>query len=190
MNTYKKSIILLTLMASLFWLAGGCASNPYERRIPPAWAMKGSGAYEISTDKVFYGVGMASDIKQKALLYATADNRARAEVAKILDTYVDYLFRDYMTSLTAEGSGASVAAEQQEVTQLIKTTVKVRLKGAQIVDRWQDPKTGILYSLCRWELQDVKTALVDDTRLDAGLRDFIDQNAEKVHEIIEEDLTE
>ena len=42
----------------------------------PQWVMKGSGAFDVEGSKVFYGVGAASGIKNKALLRKSSDNRA------------------------------------------------------------------------------------------------------------------
>ena len=67
--------------------------------------------------QVFYGVGIASGIKNRALLISTADNRARAEIAKTLDTYVAYLAKDYM----AATSSNEESTEEQHVEQALKT---------------------------------------------------------------------
>jgi hypothetical protein len=65
-----------------------CTSGPKESGDSaidgPPWVTKGSGAFDVAGSKVFYGVGVASGIRNKALLRQTSDNRARAEIAKIL----------------------------------------------------------------------------------------------------------
>src|SRR5688572_13222560 len=59
----------------------------------PRWVTRGSVA--VAGDKrAFYGVGSASGIKEAALLRSTADNRARAELAKLLDTFSASLMKD------------------------------------------------------------------------------------------------
>ena len=105
----KQLIALLVLLSAALLLMTGCASAPAKLDEPdmPQWVYKGSGAFEESAGKVFYGVGIASGISNKALLFSTADNRARAEVAKTLETYVAVLAKDYMASTTAGDMSAS-----------------------------------------------------------------------------------
>jgi len=89
----------------------------------------GSGAFDVDKGKVFYGVGIASGIRNQALLRSTADNGARAEVAKILETYVAVLAKDYMASTTAGDMKAS--SEEQHVEMALKTFTKTTLHGAE-----------------------------------------------------------
>ena len=102
-----KSVCVLVALGMLF--AIGCGKKePAPPIAGPAWTYKGSGAFDDEKKgKVFYGVGIASGIKNKALLFNTADNRARAEVAKVLETYVASLAKDYMASTTAGDMSAS-----------------------------------------------------------------------------------
>jgi hypothetical protein len=150
----------------------------------PAWVDKGSGAFDMDKEKVFYGVGMASGIYNKALLVSTADNRARAEVAKILETYVALLAKDYMASTTAGDMSAS--SNEQHVEEALKTFTKATLHGAMIIDHWRDPEDGSLFSLCEWDLVALQDALNDYRELDSQIREFVRENAERLHEQLEE----
>jgi hypothetical protein len=134
--------------------------------------------------KVFYGVGIASGIKNKALLFSTADNRARAEVAKVLETYVAVLAKDYMASTTAGDMKAS--SEEQHVERALKSFSKTTLHGAIIIDHWLDPSDGSLFSLCEMDLLAFKSALDEYKELDAKVRDYVRENAEKLHRQLEE----
>ena len=152
--------------------------------VGPAWVVKGSGAFDVDKGKVFYGVGIASGIRNRALLNSTADNRARAEVAKVLETYVASLAKDYMASTTAGDMSAS--SEEQHVEQALKTFTKTTLHGAQIIDHWKDPEDSSLFSLCELDLFAFKQALNDYKELDGKVRDFVRENAEKLHKELEE----
>ncbi|MBW2565154.1 MAG: hypothetical protein JRE29_14245 [Deltaproteobacteria bacterium] len=83
MKTKKLFVLFITLSMGIL-LVAGCATSPKPSADPasmgPAWVMKGGGAFDVEKGKVFYGVGIASGIKNKALLRQTADNRARAEL--------------------------------------------------------------------------------------------------------------
>jgi len=64
----------------------------------PQWVTRGSTAFNNAGERAFYGVGSASGIKNPPLLRSTADNRARAELGKIFETFSASLMKDYMNS--------------------------------------------------------------------------------------------
>jgi len=177
-----KLVCVLVAMGVLFFV--GCAAQKPVAPAPPAWVDKGSGSFDVDKGKVFYGVGIASGIRNRALLRSTADNRARAEIAKILETYVAVLAKDYMASTTAGDMKAS--SEEQHVEQALKTFSKTTLHGARIIDHWRDPADGSLFSLCELDLFAFKNALDDYKELDAKVRDHVRENAEKLHGQLEE----
>ena len=87
--------------------AVGCGrrtvSGPVAEKAPD-WVSKGSGAFKDGGQSVFYGVGIAQGIRNRALSVTAADDRARAEVAKTMNSYVTVLTKDYMASTTAGAS--------------------------------------------------------------------------------------
>jgi len=177
----KQMMALGVLLAVGLFLMTGCASAPAKLDEPemPQWVYKGSGAFDDDKGQVFYGVGIASGISNKALLFSTADNRARAEVAKTLETYVAVLAKDYMASTTAGDMSAS--SEEQHVEQALKTFSKTTLHGATIIDHWQDPEDKTMYSLCQLDLLAFKEALDNYKELDSKVRDYVRENAEEMH---------
>ena len=181
-----KGIVTLFVLATVGLLfMTGCSSTPKgDFAQGPEWIYKGSGAFDVDKGQVFYGVGIASGISNKALLVSTADNRARAEVAKTLETYVAVLAKDYMASTTAGDFSAS--SEEQHVEQALKTFSKTTLHGATIVDHWQDPEDKTMYALCELDLLAFKEALDNYKELDAKVRDYVRENAEKMHGELEE----
>ena len=144
----------------------------------PEWVMKGSGAFGGEAGRVFYGVGSASGIKNHALARTTADNRGRAEIAKIFEVYSASLMKDYMASTTAGDMTAS--SEEQHVEQAIKTFSAVTLSGVQIVDHWFHPD-GTVYALAQLDLQTFKDNVDKAKELNEKVRDYVKKNAEKSH---------
>src|SRR5207245_9091750 len=61
----------------------------------PDWVNRGSGAFGGEKGKVFYGVGIASGIRNAALRRSTSDSRARSEIAKTLGPYAAAPTQDY-----------------------------------------------------------------------------------------------
>ncbi len=185
----KHLLVFSVILSVAIAVVTGCAkTKPVKTAdtaaLGPEWVMKGSGAFDVEGSKVFYGVGAASGIQNKSLLRKTADNRARAEIAQTLETYVAYLAKDYMASTTA--GDMSKSSEEQHVEQALKTFTKATLHGAQIVDRWMDPADGTFYSLCELDLLTFKEALDEYKELDAKVRDYVRDNADKMHDDLEE----
>lgn len=187
MKTKQLFVLFITLSMGIL-LVAGCTTTPKPSADPaslgPAWVMKGGGAFDVEKGKVFYGVGIASGIKNKALLRQTAENRARAEIAKTMETYVATLSKDYMASTTA--GDMSKSSEEQHVETALRTFSKATLHGAAIVDRWMDPSDGSLYALCELDLFSFKEALDNYKELDKQVKDYVRDNAEKLHGEMEE----
>ena len=147
--------------------------------LAPEWVLKGSGAFGAEGQKVFYGVGSASNIRNMSLLRTTSENRARNEISKTFETYSASLMKDYMASTSAGDPNKS--SEEQHVEQAIKTFSANTLNGVQIVDHYQDPSTGELFSLARLDLASFTDNLGKMKELSAKVRDYVRQNAERVH---------
>jgi hypothetical protein len=151
----------------------------------PEWVMKGSGAFGGEHGRVFYGVGSVSGIKNAALARTTADNRARAEIAKIFEVYSASLMKDYMASTTAGDMSAS--SEEQHVEQAIKTFSAATLSGVQVVDHWIQPQDGTVYALAQLDLEGFTNNLDKMKELNDKVRDYVRKNAEKVHMDLEKE---
>ena len=150
----------------------------------PEWVTKGSGAFGGEAGRVFYGVGSVSGVRNHALARTTADNRARAEIAKIFEVYSASLMKDYMASTTAGDMSAS--SEEQHVEQAIKTFSATTLSGVQIVDHWFHPD-GTVYALAQLDLENFSNNLDKMKELNAQVRDYVRQNAERVHMDLEKE---
>lgn len=151
----------------------------------PEWVMKGSGAFGGEDGRVFYGVGSVTGIKNHALARTTADNRARAEIAKIFEVYSASLMKDYMASTTAGDMKAS--SEEQHVEQAIKTFSAQTLSGVQVVDHWFHPVDGTVYALARLDLKAFTDNLDKMKELNAQVRDYVRKNAERAHMDLEKE---
>lgn len=117
----------------------------------------------------------------------TTDNRARADLAKYVDTYTAYLMRDYAASPTA--GNFTKSSEEQNVERVVKTFVAAHLSGVSIVDRWEkDEKNGkTIYSLAKMDLATFKDNVSQMKELNAAARDFVRKNAEKAFERLQQE---
>lgn len=142
----------------------------------PEWVNKGSGLQE-GKDKVFFGVGSASGIRNHSLARSTADNRARQEISKVFETYSASLMKDYQASTTAGDFTAS--SEEQRVEQAIKTFSANTLNGVEIVDHWIHPVEGTIYSLARLDMEAFLGQIEKARELNAKTKEAVRKAAER-----------
>lgn len=172
-------ILGIAMAAAMLACGGGDKpqmSNQVLHANGPDWVNRGSGAFGGEKGKVFYGVGIASGIRNAAMRRSTTDSRARAEIAKTLDTFVSVLNKDYMASTTAGDMSAS--SEEQHVTQALKTYSQMELSGVGIVDHWVD-NDGTEYSLAQLDMDTFKNGMEKMKELNAKVRDAVRANADK-----------
>ncbi len=184
--------VIGSVMVVAGMLAEGCAGRQ-ETGAPPSlqgvaypdWVLKGSGAFGDEHARYFYGVGTVSGIRNVALARTTADNRARAEIAKVFETYSASLMKDYQASTTA--GDPSVSSEEQNVEQAIKTFSAATLSGVQVVDHWYHPNDGSVFALAKLDLEGFKDNLNKMRDLNERVRDYVRQNAERAHQSLEKE---
>jgi hypothetical protein len=187
MKALSKSLVV-AVVATLALACGGKKEGSEPKELKgidyPEWVLKGSGAFGGEAGKVFYGVGSVTGIKNHALARSTADNRGRAEIAKIFEVYSASLMKDYMASTTAGDMTAS--SEEQHVEQAIKTFSAQTLSGVQIVDHWYHPD-GTVYALAQLDLKAFTDSLDKMKELNANVRDYVRKNAERAHMDLEKE---
>lgn len=176
MNRVSRLAVALAAAAAL----GACAK---QKAAPiaanaPEWVNKGSGAFKDEGGKpAFYGVGIVQGVRNRALAVTGADDRGRAEIAKIMNSYVTVLTKDYMASVTA--GDMSKSSEEQMISQTMKNFAKFTLHGAMPIDHWKDPADGTMFALVKLDMAAVQSSLQESKDLDAKVRDYVKANAEK-----------
>ena len=170
---------LIGLMMVTLLLAA-CSSTP-------KWVEKGGGYMNEKNSKAFYGVGGVSGVKNEPLARESADNRARADLAKYMDTYTSYLMRDYAASTTA--GDFTKSSEEQNIERALKTFVSTSLSGVAVVDRWEkEEKSGkTIYALAKMDLETFKEQIDRMKELNAQARDFVRKNAEQAFDRLQQE---
>ena len=142
----------------------------------PDWVNEGTNILNNKDGRLFHGVGSASPMGDMALQKSTADDRARAEVARVLSSYMDVVSDDYMSS--AKAGGANVTEEA--VSRQIKSLTKVNLAGAKIIGSWRDPKTNIIYSIAELDMKQVKSTVAGTQNMNDDLKRYIETRADNI----------
>jgi hypothetical protein len=149
----------------------------------PKWVKTGN--YNDQGSKAFYGIGQVTGIRNGPLAWDAAENRARAQIVRVLSTYTAYLMRDYAASTTAGDFNKS--AEEQTVEKATKTFAAATLSGVRPVDRYQDENKGSYYVVVKMDLEDVKDFLTQSKELNSQVRDFVRKNADRAFERLEKE---
>ena len=152
---------------------------------PPNWVKEGSGIMNADDSKSIYGVGAVVGVKNEPLAWETAENRARAELAKTFRTYTAYLMQDYAASTTA--GNFTKSTEEQNVERAVKTFSAVTLNGVRPIDRYKDDETSTYYVLTKLSFEEMKEALQQAQELDEEVREFVRKNAEKAFKKLEQE---
>ena len=182
------------IMVSLILLFGACSTIPtipeppkaLTEYKPPAWVLSGGGAFTDDKGKAFYGVGSATGIKNYSLQRQVADDRARADLAKVFEFYVETLTKDYQAHTTA-GSFAE-STEEQNSEAALKIVVSQTLRGVVIVDHFEVPERRELISLARLDYDAFKRNVVEAKefkQLPQQVRKDIKDRADKLHKEME-----
>jgi len=149
----------------------------------PDWVLKGSSAYAKDKGRSFYGVASATNIGNSSLLRTAADNRARNDLAKSIQFYSASLMKDYMAST----GGGQETAEEQHLEQAVKTVTIQTLSGVEIIDHWQNPETGELFSLAKLDLSAIKEAAEKSKELNSQVKEYVRKNADALHDQLEKE---
>jgi hypothetical protein len=136
----------------------------------PDWVNEGTQAVSDDDGRLIHGVGMAPTMGDVSLQKATADNRARAEIARVLSTFVDAVINDYTAST---GGAADLNVERE-----IRSTTQLTLSGARILGHWKDENTSDVYSFAELDMEAVNKSLETATSLSAAFKDHYKENAD------------
>lgn len=150
--------------------------------------MKGSGAFSDEEGKVFYGIGSASGIRNFSLQRIVADDRARNDLAKVIEFYTRSLLKDYMGSTTARDFMNS--EEEQLSETVMKTFTNSMHHGVVVIDHWEHPQRNELFSLAKLDLDRVKKGLNTYLKLSEKVQSDVERRAKDLHQEMEDKLRE
>jgi len=143
---YMKNILAVGLIA---FVAGvmiiGCGSSQQtaapQAPLAPAWVTK-----TPRDSNAIYGVGVANVGANVVLARQKAEDAARQDIAKVMDTRVKNMMDAFMQEhqdMINPASSTSV-----EFTRSVSRTVsQAALSGCQIQEVWQDKDNKIMYAL-------------------------------------------
>jgi hypothetical protein len=141
----------------------------------PDWVNRGSQALNDRNGRYIHGVGSAVAMQDASLQNSSADNRARAEVARVLSSYMDVAIRDYSAQV-----GGRDGSSEQAVSQQVDNLTRVNMSGTRIIARWRDRRTGVVYSLAELDMQRVKATVAATEQMNSGLREHFASRGDNI----------
>jgi LPP20 lipoprotein len=158
----------------------------------PEW-VNNKGAAFSGERRVLHGVGSASGLRNPSLRRKAAEGQARNDMAASLQVYVASLQKQYMAETTA--GDMSRQEVEQHIQDTMKQVTEATLVGVQIVEIWENPLRNETYALARLDMEQFleimksyKSATAGFAQLDANLRDWVRNNANKAHDQLDEEL--
>ena len=179
-----KKLFMFAVLVTAF---SGCGTEPTKVESDlgikgaPDWVNKGSSAVSTKDGRMFHGVGSASPMGDMALQKATADDRARAEVARVLSSYMDVVSNDYTASAKSGETGdKNTGLNEEAVSRQIKNTTRINMAGARIIGSWRDPKSNTIWSIAELDMKHVKSTMAGVNDMNPDLKRYIETSADNI----------
>lgn len=164
-------------------LLAGCAGTGPTRvesdlgiKGAPDWVNEGTAILKTRDGRLFHGVGSAPPMGDRSLQTSAADDRARAELARVLSSYMDVVSHDY-TAASGSGEQALLATS---ISRQIENITRVNLTGSRIIGRWRDEKTEIIYALAELDMAQVHDTLGQVQDMNESLRDYLKNQGDNI----------
>lgn len=171
-----RQLYRFPVMAVLVILLAACAGQTKVEsdlgiKGAPDWVNEGTQAVSDKKGRLIQGVGSAPNLGDPALQKATADNRARAEIARVLSSYLDVAMNDFLAS--SGGQDADEAIAESSIQQQINSISQVVLNGSKIIGNWKDKRTGIIYSFAELDLKQVQDVVAANRNMSEDLKRYL-----------------
>lgn len=177
----KRQLLCLTVPAVLLAVSILISCSGREKRASappqmPDWCIKQSGVVsDQSRGHLIVGVGAVTGIKSPAMARVNADGQARAEIAKIFNSYTENLLKQYQRSTRMDDK----TSEEQDFMQATRIFSKLNVRGAAIEDRYVDEKTNTWYSKAVIPFDKFNDLIQANEELSEKIRQYVRQNADQ-----------
>jgi hypothetical protein len=175
---FHNKLFIITLL--LLALAGCAGKTNVESDLhikgAPDWVNEGTQMLNDRGGRLFHGVGSAPVMGDESLQKTTADERARAELARVLSSYLKVASNDYSSAASSSGEFVN----EQNVSREIENLSQINLTGAKIIGRWRDKHTGNIWSIAELDMKRVKETVKMTEQMSPGLRDFLSRESDSI----------
>lgn len=154
----------------------------------PDWVNKGSRLLATTRGAMFYGVAVAVPMGDMALQKAVADDRARAEVTRVLTAYLDAVSAEYIAAVSPPGAVAKNAemaqplASAENVSSRLGGSIKSIITNTRIIGSWREPSSSNIWSIAELDIKHVKNTVAEMDGINADLKRYIEAEAGNIFE--------
>lgn len=173
----------------------------------PAWVLGGTGVHASGGQRTLIGVGQIDGMRNVALARATADNRARAELARVLEAYFAALLADVEAGdkrgedlgsvpeadandrlppsakpAFGETRGARAHVSLERDAALVKSLLAASLPSVQVADHWFHPDRGAVFSEARLDVEEIRDGVARLRDVPEAMVSLLLARLEPVHE--------
>jgi hypothetical protein len=166
------------LVAAVAGFMAACAAPSAVSISGTPWHEMSSGAYHTDAGRFFYGIGVAEPQKSRSLQRVNADNRARREIAGVIDQYSQAL----AVTATRAGEGAIESLPADQVHRSLNLLVRRVMHRAKVVDHWVSPRNRRMKALCALELTQFQAVLAQLSSMDPRLQSSMQHYCEMVYD--------
>jgi hypothetical protein len=163
----KTSIIALFCLTLLACAGGTNIKSDLGISGAPDWVNEGTQAVSDDNGRLIQGIGMAPPMGDFSLQKGTADNRARAEIARVLSSYIETTLNDY--------SASAYGQLDANVDREINSQTKLALNGTKIMGHWKNDDTGDIFSFAELDMAAVDKSLEAASALGTDFQKFYSQ---------------
>jgi hypothetical protein len=180
MQKHSLTLSLLSLLAITMFLSACAGKTMVESDLgmsnAPDWVNEGTQYLNDNDGRLFHGVGQAPAMGDASLQMSSADNRARAEVARILSSFMDVVSNDYSSAAASEGRQVS----QQNVSREISNLTQVNLTGVRIIGHWKNEKDGTVFSIAELDMQHMQGTLNAVKDMNSDLKRYLSTEGQNI----------
>jgi len=169
---------VLCLIISILILLAGCGSDEvYKNDLGesgddlPEWILNPK---QVNSEKVIYGIGIVSGVKNKALAIKTAENRAISSIARVFRVEIEAMMEDYAASTL---SGDLNSSEEQNITNVQRTLIDQNLSGVVISNIFVDDEESV-YVRAMLDFETFEKDLEKLNTIDLKMKEYVKRNAE------------
>ena len=170
---FSSALLMMSMLAA-------CSSSQLQGDLgikgAPDWVNKGTQVTDDKSGHLIHGVAMAQAMNDPSLQTSVADDRARAEVARVLNSFMHVVSQDFSSS---SGSGQD-QMNAQSVSRQIQSITDQNLSGVRILTHWPNPKDGSIWAIAQLDLNQVKDSVANSKDMNSAFRDYFSSHADNI----------
>lgn len=188
--------IYFTLMRLLFWvtlLALIASCNTRTVPLPPAieiesrlfirnapdWVNNGSGLTRTNDERLIRGIGYSPVVGDLAKQKAIADDIARAEVERLLASFLSAMSGRFYADTSTEVSGVqSTQISEAERFRQIHALVRLSTSSTRIIKSWRNPENNAVWSLALLDVKRLRNIADGQNGVDKNFLHFLEAEAD------------